>query len=79
MSVFMATATCVCCGHLFTFHLKKVPVVKLESGRYPVCRNCINTANPLRVAKGLDPIAIPPGAYGPAGEDEITWEVDNVH
>ncbi len=59
---------CISCGRAFTFSPTKVPSVIVKGQREPICRFCVERANPARVAKGLAPIQILPGAY--EGDDE---------
>lgn len=73
---------CIACGRVFSFNPDLVPSIPVGPGpggrpeprhpdaggrREPVCEACVTRANPLRVANGLDPIEILPGAYE-AGE-----------
>ena len=62
------TASCIVCGLLFTSNPDLVPVVVLDGERHPICRSCVEAANPERIKRGLDPIVIRPGAYDPAPE-----------
>lgn len=66
--------TCVCCHQFFVFHPNRVPSLRIKGVRQPVCRSCIEAVNPLRIAKGLPPIEILPGAYEGAEEGEIMWD-----
>jgi hypothetical protein len=54
---------CVVCGNLFTFNADRVPSAVVNGRREPICRACVERANPLRKAKGLPEIVILPGAY----------------
>jgi hypothetical protein len=58
---------CVACQKPFTFNADRVPSVVVKGQREPVCRECVEKANPLRERNGLAPIVILPGAYE-AGE-----------
>lgn len=61
-----ALGACWSCGQLFSFAPELVPSIRDEQGeRQPVCRTCIEAANPRRIAGGLDPIVPLPGAYEP--------------
>lgn len=71
MGFYFVTGECFGCHRLFTFHPHKVPSIVIDGERRPICRSCIEKANPLRIAKGLDPIQILSGAYDPAEEGEI--------
>jgi len=58
---------CAVCRKLFSFNADRVPSVVVRGQREPVCRACVEHANPLRKEKGLREIVILPGAYD-AGE-----------
>jgi hypothetical protein len=65
---------CINCHRPFTYHPNKVPSALINGTREPICRDCVDRANPLRVARGLAPIEVLPGAYESAEESEISWE-----
>jgi hypothetical protein len=85
MGAYLVHGNCFRCGRVFSFNPHKVPSIPVKrnaEGQYeavppelggvrePVCRPCVDEVNPVRVAKGLDPIRILPGAYEPADEFE---------
>jgi len=53
------------------FNPHRVPSIRVEGERQPVCRECIEMANPIREKNGLPPIAIHPDAYEPLNEEEL--------
>ena len=61
-----AVAACVGCHRLFSFNPERVPSILLNGVREPVCQTCVETANPLRIQNGLEPIQPLPGAYDSA-------------
>lgn len=65
MGYMFATGSCCSCGRLFTFSPNLVPSARVNGVREPICRDCIEQANPKRVENGLPPITILPGAYEP--------------
>ena len=65
MSYMMAYAACINCKQMFTFNPERVPSVRVNDRREPICRSCVEWANPQRVAKRLEPIRVLPGAYEP--------------
>ena len=73
-------AACGVCRTVFAFHPNKVPSARARADgpRIPICRPCVEGANPKRVAKGLAPIDIAPGAYDGAPEAEIDWGADDA-
>jgi hypothetical protein len=71
MGAAIAFAPCFGCGRPFGFNPHRVPSVVVHGVRQPICRTCVELANPNRIAKGLEPIAILPGAYEPLDEAEL--------
>jgi len=67
MGFMMVMGHCYTCGGLIFFSPTLVPSVPANltttGEREPVCRTCIERANPERIKKGLAPIVIAPGAY----------------
>ena len=67
-----ATRPCAGCGNLVSFNPERVPSVRMLLGKpdargepEPVCSACVYRINERRIGAGMDPIMIPPGAYGP--------------
>lgn len=56
---------CCICGIRFSFNADRVPSVVIDGEREPICRDCVNRANPVRIAKGLPPIHVFPDSYEP--------------
>ncbi len=71
MGFAMCMGPCFGCGKTFSFNPVRVPSIRVEGVKQPVCRECIEAANPKRVANGLDPIEILPGAYEACDESEL--------
>ena len=67
----MATSPCVGCGRIFCYSPTKVPSVRVNGSREPICAGCVASANPQRIANGLEPIQIVPGAYDADDESEL--------
>lgn len=67
------TAYSPCAGCRVPFHYSptRVPSIVINGSREPVCRHCVEAANPRRVANGLEPIVPLPGAYEPDDESEL--------
>jgi hypothetical protein len=67
MAYMTLLAYCFNCGKLFSCNPNLVPslpaAVTGTGEKEPICQPCVEAANPTRVAKGLDPITILPGAY----------------
>ena len=56
---------CYACKRLFTFNANHVPSIPIDGVREPICRDCVERANPERVKNGLEPIVPHPDAYEP--------------
>ncbi len=69
MAYVVVVGPCVACGRVFSFNPDRVPSVTVKGSREPVCRNCVERANPRRVENGLPPIVPLPGAYEPEEVD----------
>jgi hypothetical protein len=67
MSIMTCMGHCYTCGKLITFSPTRVPSLPANltktGEKEPVCRDCVERANPARIANGLPPIEILPGAY----------------
>lgn len=69
MGYMLAMGRCYSCGQLFSFAPDLVPSIRDRDGvKQPICRACIEYANPERIKRGLAPIEILPGAYEPEEE-----------
>lgn len=66
-------AECYNCRRLFTFSPARVPVAVVNGERHPVCAACVARLNEKRVAAGMEPVEILPGAYEPMSAYE-EWE-----
>jgi hypothetical protein len=71
MGVLMAFSGCVVCRRPFFYNPQRVPSIRVQGSREPVCRDCIERANVERARLGLDPLVVLPGAYDPI--DEHDW------
>jgi len=69
MGAYVLWATCYTCKGIFWCNPHRVPSININGEREPICRTCVERANPRRVANGLDPIQVLPGAYEPVDED----------
>ena len=49
MGYVTATSPCAGCGQLFTYNPVRVPSIRIGGERQPICRACIDRANPIRV------------------------------
>jgi hypothetical protein len=62
---------CVLCKRVFGFNPDKVPSFKVNGRREPCCEECLNEANELRKANGLEPF--PPALPGAYEAQETPW------
>jgi hypothetical protein len=71
MGYYLVTSPCVSCKHVMSYHPHKVPSIRVNGTREPLCRSCIERANPIRIENGLEAIPIAPDAYEPCAEEEF--------
>jgi hypothetical protein len=71
MGYVYATSECFGCKKVFNYNPVKVPSIRIDGVREPVCAACIERANPRRIANGLEPVVPLPGAYDPCLEEEL--------
>jgi hypothetical protein len=72
MGYMLAIGPCIGCGQTFSFNPERVPSSSAITGkREPICQGCVERLNPIRIAKGLQPIVVLPGAYEPEPEDRL--------
>jgi hypothetical protein len=56
---------CFGCDIVFWFNPGLVPAIVYDGYVQPICYRCVAAANPHRVANGVVPILVAPGAYHP--------------
>lgn len=73
MAYAFVVSPCCACGQPFTYNPHAVPSARRtpDSPREPICRTCVERANPERIKRGLPPIRILPDAYKPITEEEL--------
>jgi len=62
---------CAGCGQVFAYNPIRVPSIRINGVREPICKNCVERVNPQRIANGLEPIVPLPDAYDPVDESEL--------
>lgn len=63
---------CINCGTIIHYHPHKVPSIRVNGNREPLCANCAGEWNRIhRTSKGLPAIPIDPEAYQPCPEHEL--------
>lgn len=65
MGYLMAYGPCFACGALFGFNPERVPSIIVDGEREPICRSCIELANPMRRERGLPEWVIHADSYAP--------------
>lgn len=71
MGYALGMSACYGCKRIFCYNPNRVPTIPINGSREPVCRTCIERANPERIKRGLEPIVPLPDAYEPLDEDEL--------
>jgi hypothetical protein len=74
MGCYLVLAPCVGCGNLFGFNPERVPSIRVDGVRQPVCRTCFDRRQAHRRANGLPEESLLPGAYEPAPELPEDWD-----
>ena len=66
MGYMFAIGECINCGVVLSFNPEKVPSVRINGKREPLCSLCHGKWNEIhRVSEGLEPVPIHPEAYEP--------------
>lgn len=63
--------SCVNCKKIFSFNPDLVPSVRVNGSKEPICKTCVEWANPIRKAKGLPEAVVLPGAYDVSPEEGV--------
>lgn len=63
MGFMIVYGVCASCKKHFAFNADRVPSIRINGVKEPICKECIDVANPKRVAAGFDPIVPLPDAY----------------
>ena len=72
MSYATVFSPCVNCGRLFGYNPHKVPSIRVNGVREPVCRECIEAENAHRKDNNLELLPEPHAdAYEPIHESEL--------
>jgi len=75
----IAMGPCYGCGQIFGYNPHRVPSIRVgpdelfspTGERKPICRSCVDRANPVRRANGLEPITVYPDSYEPIEEGRL--------
>lgn len=71
MGYAFATSPCAGCHRLFSYNPMRVPSIRIQGEREPICEACVTRVNPMRIKNGLPPIVPLPGAYDACDESEL--------
>jgi hypothetical protein len=71
MGYAFVTSSCIGCHRLFSYNPLRVPSIRINGVREPICRTCVERVNPQRIKNGLEPIVPAPDAYDPIDESEL--------
>jgi hypothetical protein len=68
MGYMIVMGPCLVCRHTFSYNPDHVPSLRVEGRREPICRDCMDEANRIRVKQGNPPHRIHPEAYEPLSD-----------
>jgi len=71
MAYAFVMSACFSCKTPFSYNPHRVPSIRVNGEREPICEACILAINPLRIEKGLEPFAVHPDAYKAIREEEL--------
>ena len=54
---------CAACNKIFAFNPYRVPSMLINGVKEPICRECVERYNEMRIEHGLSIFNIPEGAY----------------
>jgi len=74
MEYILCLGPCIGCGTLFTFNPERVPSIRIDGVRQPICRACFERRQAHRRANNLPVETLLPGAYDPAPADSIGFD-----
>ena len=66
---FIARDYCYVCDTEIIYNALLAPIILIEGKQVPLCQECVEYANPRRVARGLTPIKVWPGTYSPFNDE----------
>jgi len=72
MGYVTAMSPCIGCGNVFSYNPMRVPSCSAVTGkREPICADCVERVNPIRIKNGLEPIVPHSDAYEACHEEEL--------
>lgn len=72
MGFVLCTSPCAGCFRIFSYNPMRVPSIRINGSREPICRLCVERVNPVREKNGLPPIVFAPDAYEACDESELS-------
>lgn len=67
-------SACMNCGIPFMYHPNKVPSIRVNGSREPVCKVCIDRANVIRAEQGNPLLEYLPDAYEACPEEDLNYD-----
>jgi hypothetical protein len=74
MGYALAMGHCIHCQVPFAFNPIRVPSIRVNGKREPVCEACAKRINEFRASHGLDTWDIAPDAYEGVAEEELPFD-----
>ena len=73
MGYAFCTSECFGCHRIFSYNPLRVPSITspYTGTKEPICFDCVQRVNPLRIKNGLEPIVPFSDAYEPIDESEL--------
>lgn len=71
MGFCFAFSKCAACHQPFAYNPLRVPSVRINGVKEPLCRGCVLEWNVRMVKAGKEPHPIPDDAYEPIREEEL--------
>ena len=71
MGACLCFAPCAGCGEIIVCNPITVPSIRINGLREPICQKCVDVANTLRIANGLEPIVPAADAYSSCEEEDL--------
>jgi len=66
MDFMFIVSECVACERIISYNPERVPSLRINGSREPLCRLCfIRWNQEHRISKGLEPVFLHPDAYAP--------------
>lgn len=64
-------ANCIRCGRVFGCNPRKVPSIRVDAVREPVCEDCYHVLAAIQKEHGMAVLPLDPDAYRPMDESEL--------